>query len=86
MIYFARPSKRCLLTLLCGRSCSGVAKGAGVGLSLYVGEMENTGSLAARGDLESLRRVVVTCSETVLSPGVTVFLILQNLILYFWRK
>lgn len=54
--------------------------------SPYPGEMENPGSLAAGDDLESLRRVVVTCSETALSPGITVSLIFQNPILYFWRK
>lgn len=64
----------------------GLAHLARVGLSPYLGEMENAGSLAARNDLKGLRRVVVTCPETELSPGITVPLILQNPSLYFWRK
>lgn len=74
-----------------GRSCSGVAKGGWHtwlewDFSPYLGEMENAGSLAARNDLKGLRRVVVTCPETELSPGITVPLVLQNPSLYFWRK
>lgn len=61
----------------------GVTHLAAVGLSPYLGEMESPGSLAARDDLESLRRVAVTCSETTLSAGINVSLILHNLILYF---
>lgn len=57
-----------------------------VGLPPYLGEMENPGSLAARDGLEGLRRVVVIYSERELSPGITVSFILQNPILYFWRK